>query len=139
MNSSLFVAAARPTLSVDRQLGHSFKTPKVPRDCLKVGRDELETDFQAVAWRFGRRESPSCRGRRLASRSRSRGKHTIGQLLHTMHSPPCHNLVSSCHAHSLPFSMMDYVSVSLFYISVSSAYILHILWPNLLAHTSFNI
>jgi len=35
--------------------------------------------------------------------------------------------------------MMDYVSVSLFYISVSSAYILHILWPNLLAHTSFNI
>ena len=23
-----------PTLSVDRQLGHSFKTPKVPCDCL---------------------------------------------------------------------------------------------------------
>jgi len=32
--SSVFVAAARPTLSVDRQLGHSFKTPKVPCGCL---------------------------------------------------------------------------------------------------------
>jgi len=30
-----FVADARPTLFVDRQLGHSFKTPKVPCDCLK--------------------------------------------------------------------------------------------------------
>jgi len=29
----VFVAAARPTLSVNRQLGHSFKTPKVPCDC----------------------------------------------------------------------------------------------------------
>jgi len=56
VNSSLFVAAARPTLSVDRQLGHSFKMPKVPCDCLKVGRDEVETDFQAVARHFGRRE-----------------------------------------------------------------------------------
>jgi len=56
VNSSLFDAAAKPTLSVDRQLGRSFKTPEVPCDCLKVGRDEVETDFQAVAWHFGRRE-----------------------------------------------------------------------------------
>jgi len=34
VNSSVFVAAARPTLSVGRQLGHSFKTPKVPWECL---------------------------------------------------------------------------------------------------------
>jgi len=34
VNSSVFVAAARPTLSVDRQLGHSFKTHKVPCDWL---------------------------------------------------------------------------------------------------------
>ena len=52
----LFVVVARPTLSVDRLLCSSFKTPKVPRDCLKVGRDEVETHFQAVAWHFGRRE-----------------------------------------------------------------------------------
>ena len=39
----MFIAAARPTLSVDRLLGHSFKTRKVPCDCLKVGRDEVET------------------------------------------------------------------------------------------------
>jgi len=51
-----FVAAARPTLSVDRQLGDSFTTPKVPCNCLKVGRYEVETDFQAVAWHFRRRE-----------------------------------------------------------------------------------
>jgi len=43
-----FVEAGRPTLSVDRQLGHSFKTPTVPCDCLRVGRDEVETDSQAV-------------------------------------------------------------------------------------------
>jgi len=53
VNSSLFVAAARPTLSVDRLLGHSFKTPKVPCDCLKVGHDFVSTDFQAVARHFG--------------------------------------------------------------------------------------
>jgi len=91
VNSSLFVAAARPTLSVDRQLDHSFKTPKVPCDCLKVGLDFVSTDFQAVAWHFG-----------PASRSRSRDKHTTGPLLHTMHSPLCHNVLSSCHAHSPP-------------------------------------
>jgi len=27
------------TLTVDRLLGHSFQTSKVPRDCLKVGLD----------------------------------------------------------------------------------------------------
>jgi len=31
----VFVASARPALSVDLQLGHSFKAPpKVPCDCL---------------------------------------------------------------------------------------------------------
>jgi len=43
------------TPAVDRQLGHSFKTPKVQCDCLKVGRDGVETYFQAVARHFGRR------------------------------------------------------------------------------------
>jgi len=42
------------TLSVDRQLGHSFNTPKVPRDCLKVGLDFVSTDLQAVAARDGK-------------------------------------------------------------------------------------
>jgi len=41
-------------------------------------------------------------GRRPASRSRGRDKHTRGQLLHAMHSPPCHNVLSTCHAHSPP-------------------------------------
>jgi len=41
-------------------------------------------------------------GRRPASRSRIRDKHTICQLHHTMHSTPCHNLLSSGHAHLPP-------------------------------------
>jgi len=44
------------TLSVDRLLGNSFATPKVPCDCLKVGLDYVSTDFQAVARHFGRLE-----------------------------------------------------------------------------------
>ena len=64
----MFIAVARPTLSVDRLLGHSFKTRKVPCDCLKVGRDEAETYFQEVAWHFicasrtidGQRRSHNC-------------------------------------------------------------------------------
>jgi len=44
------------TLAVDRLLGDSFATPKVPYDCLKVGLDFVSTDFQAVAWHFGRLE-----------------------------------------------------------------------------------
>jgi len=46
-------------------------------------------------------------GRRPASRSRSRNKHTRGQLLHTMRSPPCHNVLSSCHAHSPPLCLLQ--------------------------------
>jgi len=59
----VFVAVAGPTLSVDRLLGHSFKTGKVSCDCLKVGRDEVETYFQAIAWHSARRErmAYSCR------------------------------------------------------------------------------
>jgi len=52
----VFIAVATPTLSVDRLLDHSFKTRKVPCDCLKVGRDKVETYFQAVAWHFARLE-----------------------------------------------------------------------------------
>jgi len=48
----VFIAVAKPSLSVDRQLGHSFATRKVPCDCLKVGLDYVSTDFQAVAWHF---------------------------------------------------------------------------------------
>jgi len=33
------------TLAVDRLLGDSFATPKVPYDCLKVGLDFVLTDF----------------------------------------------------------------------------------------------
>jgi len=43
-------------LAVDRLLGDSFATPKVPCDCLKVGLDFVSTDLQAVAWHFGRLE-----------------------------------------------------------------------------------
>jgi len=43
-------------LAVDRLLGHSFATPKVPCDCLKVGLDFVSTDLQAVAWHLGRLE-----------------------------------------------------------------------------------
>ena len=41
------------TLSVDRLLGDSFATRKVPCDCLKVGLDFVSTDLQAVARHFG--------------------------------------------------------------------------------------
>jgi len=44
------------TPAVDRQLGHSFTTPKVQCDCRKVGLDYLWTYFQAVARHFGRLE-----------------------------------------------------------------------------------
>jgi len=45
------------TLAVDRLLGDSFATPKVLScDCPKVGLDFVWTDFQAVAWHFGRLE-----------------------------------------------------------------------------------
>jgi len=44
------------TLAVDRLLGDSFATPKVPCDCLKVGLDFVSTDLQAVAGHFGRHE-----------------------------------------------------------------------------------
>jgi len=46
-------------------------------------------------------------GRRPASRSRSCGSHTRGQLLHTMHSPPCHNVLSSCHARCRSFCLLE--------------------------------
>jgi len=36
------------TPAVDRLLGDSFATPKVPCDCLKVGLDFVSTDLQAV-------------------------------------------------------------------------------------------
>ena len=52
----VFVAAARQTPAVDRQLGHSFATPKVLCDCLKVGLDCVLTYFQAVALHCGRLE-----------------------------------------------------------------------------------
>jgi len=42
------------TLAVDRLLGDSFATPKVPCDCLEAGLDFVSTDFQAVAQHFGR-------------------------------------------------------------------------------------
>jgi len=58
---ALFVAVARPTLSVDRLLCYSFKTPKVACDCLKVGRDEVDTHFQIVARHFGRRKRIAAR------------------------------------------------------------------------------
>ena len=106
MNASLFVAAARPTLAVDRLVGRSFKTPKVPCDYLKVCRDKVETDFQAVARHFGRRKRlPACR--RTASWSRRRDKLTRGQLRHTTQSPPWHNVLSSCHAHFRPFCLLE--------------------------------
>jgi len=44
------------TLTVNRLLGDSFATPKVPCDCLKVGLDFVSTDLQAVARHFGRSE-----------------------------------------------------------------------------------
>ena len=54
--SCVCVAVARPTLSIDRLLGYSLKTSKAACDCLKVGRDEVETHFQADAYHFRRSE-----------------------------------------------------------------------------------
>jgi len=45
-----------PTLSVDRLLGKSLATSKVPCDCLKVSLDFVSTELQAVARQFGRLE-----------------------------------------------------------------------------------
>ena len=44
------------TLSVDRLLGDSFATPKVPCGCLKVGFVFVSADLQAVARHFGHLE-----------------------------------------------------------------------------------
>ena len=41
------------TLAVDRLLGDSFATPKVPCDCLKLDLDFVSVDSQAVARHFG--------------------------------------------------------------------------------------
>jgi len=95
VNSSLFVAAAGPTLAVDRLLGDSFKTRKVACDWLKVG--SIRSRGPLSGSRMPLCESRTNRlaaGRRPASRSRSRDQH--------MHSPPCRNVRSSCHAHSPP-------------------------------------
>jgi len=43
------VGVATETLAVDRLLGDSFATLKVPCDCLKVDLDFVSTDFHAVA------------------------------------------------------------------------------------------
>jgi len=44
------------TLAVDRLLGDSFATPKVPCGCLKVSLVIVSTNLQAVALHFGRLE-----------------------------------------------------------------------------------
>jgi len=50
--SSVFLAVARPTLSIDQQLGYLFKsqdTQTVMRLPESRSRTKVETDFQAVA------------------------------------------------------------------------------------------
>jgi len=85
----------RPTLAVGRLLGDSLKMCKVAYDWLKVGsrrsRDPLSGSRMPLCTSRTNRLAAS---RRPASRSHSCDKHTIGQLLHTMHSPPCHNALS---------------------------------------------
>ena len=51
-----------PTLSVDRLLGDSLATSKVPCDCLKVSLDCVSTELQASHGSLGvLNEWPSCR------------------------------------------------------------------------------
>jgi len=52
-------------------------------------------------------ESPSSRSTDSVAVSQPRQSHTRGQLRHTVHSPPCLNLLSSCHAHSGPFCLLE--------------------------------
>ena len=72
---------------------------RLPVGQSRRSRDRLSGSRMAL---WASRTNRLATGRRPASRSRSRDKHTRGQLLHTMHSPPCHNVLSSCHAHSPP-------------------------------------
>ena len=80
-HSRVLVAVERPTLSVDWQLEHSFATPKVPCDCLKVGLDFVSNHSQILA-----------AGRRRASVSQLRQTDDSDLLPHAIHSPPCPNL-----------------------------------------------
>jgi len=86
VNSSLFVAAAIPTPAVDLQLRPFVQDAH----CTAVGVvnewPELPVDDRR--------------------RYRSRDKHARGQLRHTMHWPPCLDLLSSCHAHCGPFCLL---------------------------------
>jgi len=72
---------------------------RLPVSQSRRSRDRLSGSRMAL---WASRTNRLATGRRPASRSRSRDKHTRGQLLHTMHSPPCHKVLSSCHAHSPP-------------------------------------
>jgi len=72
---------------------------RLPVSPSRRSRDRLSGSRKAL---WASRTNRLAAGRRPALRSRSRSKHTRGQLLHTMHSPPCHNVLSSCHAHAPP-------------------------------------
>jgi len=83
---------ATPTLSVDRQLGHSFATSKVPCDCLKVGLDFVSTDRQSHGTLGVLNEWPSCRSKDSVGVAYNCDKHDSDLLTHAVHSAPCSNL-----------------------------------------------
>jgi len=76
---------------------------RLPVSRSKRSRDRLSGSRTAL---LASRTNRLAAGRRPASRSRSRGNHTRGQLRHTMHSPPCPNVLRS-HAHSPPLLLLS--------------------------------
>jgi len=73
----VFIAVARPTLSVDRQLRYSFKPPKVPVSRSRRSRNRLSGSRTAL---WASRTNRLAAGRRTASRSRNCDKHDSDHL-----------------------------------------------------------
>jgi len=147
----MFIAVARPTLSVDRLLGNSFKTRKMPCDRLKVGRDDQMAQCLEAYWNclqstcygcvacsevaYRRNIYASLNGPldlddvELLSGKQSRLTGVVLRVACMFTGLPESVSFGACYLTVCDITcyllMVDYVSVSLFCISVSSAHFAH--------------
>ena len=89
----MFIAVARPTLSVDWHLAIRSRRPKCRATaCKSVEMESIPTFRQSHGTLGVANEWPSSRSTASVAVSQPRQSHTSDQLRHTMHSPPCLNL-----------------------------------------------